>query len=528
MKTCTNCQTQFTISDEDKAFLNKFTFQINANSFQIPEPTFCPACRQQRRLTFRNERSLYRRKCDLSGKSIISIYKEDSPYKVYSSEEWWSDKWSALNYGRDYDFNRPFFEQFAELHHAVPHLALHVTNSENSDYTNLSGYNNNCHLIFASEYNEDCLYGTQVIKSKNCLDTVNCIQSSYCYDVTDVQDCYQVLYSQDCKNCTESMFLFNCNNCNNCLFSSNLRNQQYYIYNKKHTKEEYEATRDQLLNQLSQGQLNTLKEQFQTYKYNSIHKNVSLTNCENTLGNFLNNCKNTQICFDLDNGEDCRYVYTGYQVKDLMDVCHTTEMELCYEGLSVGYKSYNVLFANGAWSSSNAYYVDNVHSCQNVFGCSNLRNKQYCILNKQYTKEEYEALLPRIIEHMKSTGEWGQFFPSSLSPFAYEDSAANDYYPLTNKVTKYQGEIPADSIICEVSGRPFKLMPSEKSFYTSLKLPTPTRHPDQRHKERMNMRPPRVLSNRICDKCKTPTITPFTKELAQTVYCEKCYLETLY
>jgi len=31
---------------------------------------------------------------------------------------------------------------------------------------------------------------------------------------------------------------------------------------------------------------------------------------------------------------------------------------------------------------------------------------KYCILNKQYSKEEYEELVPKIIEHMQKTGEW--------------------------------------------------------------------------------------------------------------------------
>jgi hypothetical protein len=52
-------------------------------------------------------------------------------------------------------------------------------------------------------------------------------------------------------------------------------------------------------------------------------------------------------------------------------------------------------------------------------------------LNKQYTKEEYEKLLPKIIAHMKKTGEWGEFFPISISPFNYEETPAMDYYPLT-------------------------------------------------------------------------------------------------
>jgi len=141
MKTCKKCQNQFTVTDEDKNFLQKFSVKIGSATFIIPEPTFCPNCRQQRRLSFRNERALYRRKCDISGKEIISIYRQNSPYKIYAPQEWWSDKWDPFEYGRDFDFKRPFFEQFAELKKSIPHLSLHVTNNEGSDYINLSGYN---------------------------------------------------------------------------------------------------------------------------------------------------------------------------------------------------------------------------------------------------------------------------------------------------------------------------------------------------------------------------------------------------
>ena len=41
-----------------------------------------------------------------------------------------------------------------------------------------------------------------------------------------------------------------------------------------------------------------------------------------------------------------------------------------------------------------------VSSSQNCFGCVNLRNGEYSILNKRYSKEEYEELIPKIIQHM--------------------------------------------------------------------------------------------------------------------------------
>ena len=34
------------------------------------------------------------------------------------------------------------------------------------------------------------------------------------------------------------------------------------------------------------------------------------------------------------------------------------------------------------------------------FGCVGFKHKQYCILNKQYTKEEYEKLVQKIIKQM--------------------------------------------------------------------------------------------------------------------------------
>src|SRR3989338_9885653 len=106
MPNCRQCQSSFEIFPEDRRFYDMM---------QVPEPTLCYICRMQRRLSFRSERFLYHRKCDLSGKQIISSYSSDKPFPVYENDEWWSDKWDPLSYCRDFDFNRPFFEQFRDL-----------------------------------------------------------------------------------------------------------------------------------------------------------------------------------------------------------------------------------------------------------------------------------------------------------------------------------------------------------------------------------------------------------------------------
>ena len=87
-------------------------------------------------MAWRNERTLYKRKCDASEKQIISVYSPESPYTVYDQKERRSDKWNPLDYGQEYDASRSLFDQLHELMLKVPRVSIVNTNSENSEYTN--------------------------------------------------------------------------------------------------------------------------------------------------------------------------------------------------------------------------------------------------------------------------------------------------------------------------------------------------------------------------------------------------------
>lgn len=82
---------------------------------------------------------------------------------------------------------------------------------------------------------------------------------------------------------------------------------------------------------------------------------------------------------------------------------------------------------------NNSFYCINCHNSSEIFWCIWLRNKQYCILNKQYTKEQYYEILPRLIEYMLKKWEWWEFFPSYLSPFWYNETVAGEYFPMTRE-----------------------------------------------------------------------------------------------
>src|SRR3989344_6684657 len=121
-KICQNCQKDFTIEPDDFGFYEKI---------KVPPPTFCPECRFQRRMSWRNDWHLFKKKEERNGEQIFSFLPQESPAKIYDRDFWISDSWDPTEYGREYDFSRSFFEQFKELLYSVPlpaHSMIDIVN----------------------------------------------------------------------------------------------------------------------------------------------------------------------------------------------------------------------------------------------------------------------------------------------------------------------------------------------------------------------------------------------------------------
>ncbi|NUJ98065.1 hypothetical protein HGA92_04745 [Candidatus Gracilibacteria bacterium] len=587
---------QFTLSSEGQ-FLDQRPVSSKETSLKdlgnekvrhlIPSPTLCPDCRQQRRLSFRNERKLYKRKCDATEKNIITMFSPDKPYKVYGQDAWWSDNWDVLDYGRDFDFNRPFFEQFNDILKEIPHFHNAVAKNINSDYVNYSANTADSYLIFASSQNKSCYYCRWVMNSEKLMDSNNTINSEECYYCIDVNNSVGDFYCISCKDTAFCYSSYDLIGCQNCIACSNLRNKQYCIFNEEYSKEKYNEEKEKYKN------YETLLKQVLK---KSIHKNVNLTNTQNSFGDYLINSKDCNQCFDGEKLENCKYVSNTLDMDSAQDMdFQAFDTHFCYECLGTEYTS-NALFSYATLEgSSKVLYSFGTFSSSNIFGCVYVKNKSYCILNKQYTKSEYEALVPKIISHMMKTGEWGEFFPSSLSPFGYNETVAQEYFPInppvltdiplikgdrqngveaggfyyidrkgnTYKTLQEAGErpvfkystyetpfpkvekiipasklpenitdIPDDilnwAIECEITKKPFKIIPQELDFYRKHNLPIPRRHPDQRHLDRMSLRNPRHLYSRNCDKCGKEIQTTYAPERPEIVYCEECYNKEMY
>ncbi len=556
-QTCTNCGSDFQITDEDLAFYDSVSPVINGQKFLVPSPLQCPDCRYQNRLTWRNERWMYKRNCDATGKSVVSIFSADKTWPpVYKQDFWWSDKWNARDYGRDFDFNRPFFEQWLELFKVVPQAALNNQQSENCEYTNQSQRNKDSYMIFCSNMSENCMHSMWLQKSRDTMDCLYTAEGELAYDILNGDVCYRCSSSSNLKNCSDVHFSRDLIGCSNCFGCMNLRNKQYHIFNEPHSKEDYEQKIAELNLHSRSGRL-MAKKYADEFTAEVIHKYYTGSNIEASSGDYIMDVTSTRDCFNCRDTEAtayCQDFWRGHHCQDLTEVA---DAEFCYqvEGSAPGNQ---VLFSKKFCNLTNSMYSSHCNSSSNLFGCISLNNGEYCILNKQYTREEYEALVPRIIEHMQSTGEWGQYFPATGTPFCYNETVAQEYFPLskqqaldagycwqthmpntTGKQTIEWSDVP-DSIAditdditkeilsCTCCSKNYRIIPQELILYKQMHIPVPDVCADWRHVSRMNRRNPRKLFTFQCAKCSKDIETTYPQHSQEIVYCEECYLSAVY
>lgn len=568
-RNCQNCKKDFNIEADDFSFYEKIKF---------PPPTFCPDCRFQRRLSFRNNRVFYKRNCSLCKKNLICLYNADQSFIVYCHDCWLSDKWDPIRYGRDYDFDKSFFEQFRSLQLSVPRVNLYQTNFQSSEYCNYGLDFKECYLMFGGHNNERIYFGNQVFDSKDSLDISFSEKIESGYELLECQRSNRLFFSHHSEDCVDCSYLIDCKNCINCFGCVGLRNKQYHIFNQPHTKEEYhkfieENNTGNYFNHLEfLRRLNELSSK-QIHRYARVFKSV------NSDGDDLYESKNSHFSFSSRQVEDSKFLFF---IRNNVKECYDNSFqgfntEKVYE-IAHGFGGSNVAFGVRNLFNMNTRYNEECHDCKDIFGCEGLRKKQYCILNKQYTKEEYETLLPKVIEHMNnmpyvdSSGisyRYGEFFPIELSPFAYNESIAQEYFPITKDQASVSGyswrepdkrnytitlkteDIPEsinetdnsifnEVISCKHGGKcldqcteAFKIMPEELKFYKNMNLPLPRLCPNCRHYERIKLRNPIKLWHRGCmceqgehghdGKCPNEFETSYAPDREEIIYCESCY-----
>jgi hypothetical protein len=559
-KLCQNCKKDFTIEVEDFNFYEKI---------KVPPPTFCPECRLQRRFAWRNDWHLFKKKDYKTGEEIFSFIPEESSSKIYHRDYWLSDSWDPMEYGRDFDFSRPFFEQFKDLLHKVPLPANSMHNIINCHFCTNANNIKNCYLVRGASYTEDSAYLIWDQSSRQCFDSHMTNKCELSYGNVNTITCYKTFFSVDCESCQELILCKDCIGCNSCFGSISLRNKSYCIFNKQYTKEEYSKK----IKEFNLGSYNSfLKFKKEAYyhwlnypqKYIHAHQNVNIS------GDYIYQSKNAKNCFRIIGVEDSKFIQNilSGPVKDCYDYANYGDnIELVYESLIVGSGGYNIKFSTQVFPNvKNLTYCMFCSNSSDLFGCIGLKKKQYCIFNKQYSKEEYKKLLPQIIEYMTNTKEYGEFFPASLSFLPYKATASYEFFPLNERELKEKGflcyettkqnyvvtlknenilddikdigkNILSEVVECahkntclhECTGA-FRIIETELDFLKNMSLPLPRLCTNCRHHSRLELRNSLKLYHRKCMKegCENEFETSYAPERPEIVYCEKCYQNEVY
>ncbi|MFA6189892.1 MAG: hypothetical protein WC711_00015 [Candidatus Staskawiczbacteria bacterium] len=541
-KDCQNCKQDFIVEPDDFAFYEKM---------KVPAPTWCPDCRTIRRMVWRNERTFYKRKCDATGVDMLSIIAPDLPYKVYETGYWRSDAWDPMSYGRDFDFSKPFFEQFNKLLIEIPHPNLVQKNVVDSHYA--IGLNlKNCYFVFGSDGAEDSAYlFSPILRVKDCFDLHSVNDVEHCYDSVDIEKSSGLRFCQNCINCSDSWLLYDCRNCQNCFGCVGLRNKNYYIFNKSYSREDYYKELDRISPNTIEG-LQNAKAKFSELKLITPRKYASIQKSDHVTGDDILNSKNCIYCFGAKNDtQNCKYGFRLINAKDGYDATIAWNgAEQFYEVVSV--TAQRIIGSYVVWGGFDIEYSYNCYDCNNIFGCVGLRSKSYCILNKQYTKEEYEALVPEIIlqmqklkfkDSMQRIYSYGDFFPMEFSLYAYNETIAQDHFFKTKEEVSQMGlrwrqseekqySLAEGIYECEHKGKcadhcakAFRVVPQEMQFLKKMGIPLPHLCPFCRQAERIRLKNPLHLWHRNCMKsgCQNEFETPYSPERKEIIYCETCY-----
>lgn len=560
-KNCQNCQKDFNIESDDFSFYEKI---------KVPPPTFCPACRRIRRLSWRNDYSLYSRECFLCSKKFISIYESSKFKEVLCPKCFHGDNFDAYKYGVDYDPTKSFVEQVVNLYNTIPKLGIINDNdiaSVNCLYTNDVAFSKNCSMVFVAWRLENVMYSTNLSLGKDLSDCLGIFEEAeYSYEAVmsgKIAYCKNVYWCNSCINC---IFCYDCRGSNDCFMSFGLRNKKYVFKNEQYSKEEYEKILDSYELDTRTGYLKA-KNEYLDFIKKFPRKFAELRNCVNSTGADMLRSKNVKASNSASFSENSKFVHEGVSFNTCYDCAVGGETELAYECITPDH-SYNSLVTIESWKNNNIAYSIDCHSCQNILGCVGVRSGQYCILNKKYEKAEYQALYELIVSDMKKRGEWGEFFPSHLSPFGINETPAFHQLNLSKEELLARGynwqdniqqtfgkeTLPQDKVSdhidevdesilnevlkCESCSRNYKILENELVFYKRLKIPIPVACFFCRYQQRQSMRPGYDLINKQCDcvlgshdhigKCENVFETFFTEKEKRPIYCEKCYQSEVY
>ncbi len=291
-----------------------------------------------------------------------------------------------------------FFQELNRLILSQPRPPLYIWKCENCEFSNHVYYSKNLLNSFDCTNCNDSTYLYDSYMSANCIDCDYAVESELCYESTDPFKCFNNAYLQDCARMRDSYYSYACANCHDVFGCVKLENKSFCIFNRQLTEEEYrEKVKKfkELPPEKNLEMLDELKKRFPWTQTNAIG------NENTTYGNFMWYNKNCYLVFDGAHNENSNYLYDSHYNKNCCDLTYSGQNnELCYESVDND-TLFNCDFMVYSDHSRDSAYCFNGTGLSNCLGCVGLERKQYCILNRQFTKEEYEVKSKQMLEELK-------------------------------------------------------------------------------------------------------------------------------
>jgi len=301
-------------------------------------------------------------------------------------------------------FSHPFFEKLKELRDRFPFLPYNFRvykgfQNDNSPYCAEIYLCADCHMCFTCGETARSAFCTHLTKSHKSVDCEAGYDLQLAYECTGFgRKCFGCAYCHSCQQCFNCYFCDSSFGLTDCFGCVELENKKFCIFNKQYSEEEYRQHIKELLKKSPEEILEKVK--ILRTQIPTVDLPISYENPESqriAYGFFNNRCDSLLYSWD---NEDCAYLTETQKCKSTIDGDLLSRIQLSAELVDCDTVSYSS-FLIDCCRTHNSYFCNFCNDCSNCFGCNGLDHKEYHILNKRYSKEDYERITAELLNEFK-------------------------------------------------------------------------------------------------------------------------------
>ncbi len=315
-------------------------------------------------------------------------------------------------------FSWDFFSDFKTLYAQVPQprLMMHKNNF-NCDFADMSGNTENIYLSFVGVRSQNVLYSFSIKDSADVLQSVSVSDaSSIIYGSNRIVNSHKVFFSSGIVTSSDIWFSSDLTSCKFCWNCHNMEYASYCIDNIAYTPEVYTQ-------KIAMIRQKMLPEDYHNTTIGHLCiGSTDCTGCDRCIK--CSHLENSLNAYQISEGKNVFFCSSTLWSKGMYNTYLTGNASEVYTIMHSGGEIEYAYICLAANNCSHVYYSVMLQSCSYCLGCIALKNQSFCIFNKQYSKEEWYEKVNEIFSKMEQEWTFWQFFPATMNPFYFNDTAA--------------------------------------------------------------------------------------------------------